>query len=69
MWQLTPSYKAHWYICFTANKCSHKYDFIAGMDISEAQRVDARRSLFDQLYTITGCSQPSLVEKRLTLPP
>lgn len=68
MWQLTPPYKAHWYICFTANKCSHKYDLIAGMDISEAQRADVRRSLFDPLHTITGCSQTSLVGKHLTLP-
>lgn len=57
MWQLTPPYKAHWYICFTANKCSHKYDLIAGMDISEARKADVRRSLFDLLYTIKGCCQ------------
>lgn len=67
MWQLTPPYEAHWYICLTANKCSHKYDLIAGMDISEAKRADVRRSLFDPLYTVKACSQWSLVEKRLTL--
>ena len=35
MWQLTPPYKADLYICFTANKCSHKYDLIVGMNIKE----------------------------------
>lgn len=62
MWQLTPPYKAHWYICFTANKCSHKYDLIVGMNISEMERVEVRRSLFDLVYTIKGCSQLRLVK-------
>lgn len=48
MWQLTPPYKAHLYICFTANKCSHKYELIVGMSISEIERVGVRRSRFDR---------------------
>lgn len=62
MWQLTPPYKAHLYICFTANKCSHKYDLIVGMNISEMERADVRRSQFDLVYTIKGCSQLKLVK-------
>lgn len=51
MWQLTPPYKARWYICFTANKCSHKYDLIVGMGISEK-----REPVWDVFYLIS-CTQ------------